>query len=457
MDLRERYTRRVRRMAAWSLLAAAVLVCGVTWFLVRRGPEAAMEEFVAELRARGEPVTLAEMEPPGPEPRHNGASDLAIAYRWLEAQLDAVDAQVGGYWSLHYAGPWDFDLEEPWNEHATAEQIEELRVFLGGLAPFFEQVAAATARSEIVWPLPPSANDMSIFGPPDPRSHDRWRTARQLLEARASVADSPEDRLRAIESLVAFDRRVRLRTQLDHLLAAAHSRTDCVTLRDGIEAGRIDPVSLRGRIDGLLTGGRVSMLPRVLRATRMAAIDVFPSLLDGSAQKSVRTVNRLLDPNKQGRKRGIGEKVADAVADATDGLRFDWRAYLDDLRALDAQIPPEGDGDPDTDPALPQLEKWLAIANLLRQLRSADAAEALARVALAACEHRANHGTWPLSSEDLSPLFPQGVPIDPYSGAPFLMALEADALTLRACPPDSAGLTPETLRMWGLEWRLPPR
>ncbi len=203
-------------------------------------------------------------------------------------------------------------------------------------------------------------------------------------------------------------------------------------------------------------------MPGVMRASRAGMIELFPSLLDGSLQRQTRaaqrTIDNALDPRPP--RSGI-EKAHDAIDDALEAVRFDWRAYLTSLREYDALIPADSAWSPATEKAFDDLEaRWRRdgtawYANPVRMLRLADAAECLARVALAACEHRHTHGAWPDSTAELAPLFADGVPPDPFTSAPFRLTTDGNALVLRASPPESG--TEGSLREAGLEWRLAPR
>jgi len=62
----------VRRHKAVFILIAA-LVGILLWLVLRPSSEDRMAEFVAELRARGEPVTLADMDSTMPSDQENGA------------------------------------------------------------------------------------------------------------------------------------------------------------------------------------------------------------------------------------------------------------------------------------------------------------------------------------------------------------------------------------------------
>src|SRR5207247_290315 len=58
--------------------------------------------------------------------------------------------------------------------------------------------------------------------------------------------------------------------------------------------------------------------------------------------------------------------------------------------------------------------------NTAGALAASDARVRLARVALALGEFRATHGDFPSSLDDLRSAFPDGLPLDPFTDAPFV-------------------------------------
>ena len=449
------YHALVRRFLAVGLLA--LLASLGVWIAVRDGPSEHMAAYVAELRSRGEPASFADLEPAMPYASDNGARDLEAALAWLERRLSrATDEVDEEYWSEHYAGPWNDALGVPWQSNASAEQLDELRVFLGTFEPFFEHIEAATRKPEMAWRLPPPPVEMSAFGPR--ALFMRWGQARQVLETQTLLASTSVGRQRALVSLLRLDRRVRLRLTLDHLLGAFRRKYSCATLRDGVESGRIDAIAIRPECETILRGRRVAMMPRLIRTHRALLIETFPSLLDGSTSASLRTVSQLLS---EARRPSAWERARDAVADRLTGVAFEWREFLAMLQDLDAVIPSDGGWTRKEEQDLTAFASTWGdghLPRLCRMLRAGDAMEELARVALAACEHRAVHGAWPESAAALAPLFPDGVPLDPYTDEPFPMTLDGETLVIRARPPEGAAPKKgETLRDAGLEWRLPPR
>jgi hypothetical protein len=66
---------------------------------------------------------------------------------------------------------------------------------------------------------------------------------------------------------------------------------------------------------------------------------------------------------------------------------------------------------------------WAMLSPLLRSaemLAQTEAVCRLARIALAAAERRAKSGKLPASLDELKDAFPEGVPVDPFTDAPFV-------------------------------------
>jgi hypothetical protein len=83
----------------------------------------------------------------------------------------------------------------------------------------------------------------------------------------------------------------------------------------------------------------------------------------------------------------------------------------------------------------------------------------IARIGLAALEHRARAGSWPPSLVDLAPAFPGGVPRDPTSGAAFRLEREGEALRISAAldplaPATGEGRSASKAGAHGPSWKL---
>jgi hypothetical protein len=85
-----------------------------------------------------------------------------------------------------------------------------------------------------------------------------------------------------------------------------------------------------------------------------------------------------------------------------------------------------------------------------------EAAARLARVALAAADLRATHGDFPASLDELRPMFPDGVPLDPYTDAPFVYERTAAGVRIASAGrlAGEDALDEATLRAQCLSWEL---
>ncbi len=443
------------------LRAAVVILLGVAvclvWIAVRPGPLERMAEFVTELRARGTPVTLAEMDAPMPDPADNGAADYERALAWLDSRLGATWGPDGEAWDQAFVGEWNLTIARPWHEHATEPQTADLQHLLDDLQPFFSGLASAATKREIAWP---PRNTSGVFLWDERDAYATWRRARQLVEARARAGRTADDRLDALALLIALDRRFRCRSGLEFAVFAQVRARGCVVLRDVMERGGIEPREAHRRLDELLRGPGAESMSTLLRAVVCEGIVAFPEFLDGTTQIGLTRQVRRLDALLSNRTPSVWERARNRVEDALVGARVDWRGYIAMLRATDALARAETPWTDTSEDRLRTLEaEYGRVASInLRFLRWAVAAESLARVALALQVEQETSGAWPESLADIQRYFPDGIPLDPYTGLPFVLEREGDVLVVRAQPPQDALLHPyATPREAALVWRLTPR
>lgn len=432
------------------LLAFVVILAGVwAWIGLRPGLEERLAELIAELGARGEPVSLAEMEPPMPRDADNGAPDLDAALAWFGANRPSDD------WENRVVGPWNPLVEAPYEEHATPEQIAELQAVLVGFAPGFELVDRGADKLEIAWPRGSTDTAAAWF-----ENRSEVRTLQQLarlLSARALSSPEGADRVRAIRSELGMGARFRARTELDHLIACSLFAAGCAALRDGLERDAIDAEAARRDLDTLLRTRWDARFPDVVRATRAGHLDLLPFWIDGTMQAEMSKRFGGQGPSALERfLEDVGRLVRGRPPredGATPEVLLEWVRGLD--RFLASGLTAEETF------RIGESERLDGVANLLprvrRKLVDADASAALARLALAACEHRRIHGDWPAAPDALQPLFPDGVPVDPFTGVPLVMERDGDDLVLRAIPWDGVVAEDDAPADLGYTWRLPPR
>jgi len=109
-----------------------------------------------------------------------------------------------------------------------------------------------------------------------------------------------------------------------------------------------------------------------------------------------------------------------------------------------------------TDIAKREGHGTLALIHVVKQLGQTDAACRLARIALAAAEHREKHGDFPASLVELQPVFAYDMPVDPYADARFVYAKTATGVRIASVGrlPEDAPLDDATLHERCLVWEL---
>ncbi len=445
--------RRKLALVVFGLIVVSGLVAALM-----PGPEEHLAELIAELRARGEPVTLAEIDAPMPPDAENGAAELDAAMAWWKEHQPDDDSEAP--WEHRVAGLWNPTLEEPWHETASPEQMDALRVLLVDLEPFFLRIDGALARSTLVWPLGPRdtvAGHMVGYRIPI----QSLQTLHKLLAARAHSGATDDDRLIAIRGMLRVGTRIRSQTAIEQLVCATIFVSACQMLRRALEAGSVDPAAAWITLDAELRHRWSQRLPELIRAERANGLQLVPFFIDGSYWTYLEDELGWTRPTVWERWRqrlnGIG--------------RADWELHpqtvgdmLERLRGLGMFLDPELSAravwDFRDDERVENNTFAMLIPRIAAKLVQTDMSARLARVSLAAYAHREAHGAWPTSLESLAPLFPDGVPLDPYTERPFVLQRDGDALVLRAQPWESLFKDIEALDdplEHGHVWRLPPR
>jgi hypothetical protein len=426
-------------------IVAVLCVVVVAWALLRETPMERLNDVVVELQARGEQVSSAAMDPPMPHEGQNGAPLLEEALR-VRDELLADDED----WQDRVIGPWN-NSDRTTLDQATKEQLAATGAFLEPLAPFFELVSRGVACDEIVWPL----GRLDHFGY-EVSSPRVVQPIQRFLAARAYSGATADERLLAIHDMQAMARGLRARTHIDLLIASTISSGACGLLLEALERGSVDAEDAQVALDPLLRGSFRGEMPDSLRRERAQLIEMLPFWFDGRAQAAIgpeaesfwKSLSALAKDLRRGR-------LWQADADPTDRLP-------DAILAMDALI----ELDPRSGQTyVDELERFsdawarafILLPRLAEKTVATDCHMALARVALAACVHRATTGVWPADARAVSAQFPDGLPLDPYSHAPFVFAIEGDELVISAQPWAGVLDPGETLDEYGLSVRLPPR
>lgn len=428
---------RSRRRRRWTLGALAVIVAGalVAWTFVPSERELT-ERAIASLREAGFATTIAELRGPDPPESANGAVEFRAAVA-KEAELtnDAEKAAL--------PGPWNPDLAEDWYENATPDQFDAMAAFVAKLAPAYALLDAASAKSRL------------RFDAADPETFE-WLDVRPLLESsrllsvRILGAADPAERIAAAGTSLRIARRIECTSILEHMIALAYAGQGADHLRRQIETGRVTARAARPRIDPELSGTFRVRYPQAVRAE----IAWCASLLERHVVEG-----RPLPE-------GFAEfEFAPWYESVWEGSPFRGaRTGLPALRRL-AELPP---GSARTLLTACQAEEEAAspgeevigivLPQMARKFVQADAQLALCRVALAVRERHETTGAWPASLDDLRDAFPgEAVPLDPYTDAPFVYEVAADAVRIASAGrvPDAPARTNAELREDGLVWELP--
>lgn len=423
-----------------------VLAAAWAWIALRPGPEERLAELVAELRARGEPVTLAETEPHLPPDEENGALDLDAAWAWWDAH------EPEDYWEARVAGPWNPTGMAPWEENSTPEQLAALDEFLVFTAPLHEMVDRGAEKAEIAWPLPDLDEDAFALGVRAPLLQELNRH----LSARALKGAGADDRLRALRTKLRIATRLRARTMIGHLVASTVFAQGCRELRTNLLMRSVDPAAARAQLDAALAHGWDATFRPMVRRERAFLLERLPYWMDGSAQEA-------WYESIGGTPPGLGDALRRLLRGTNpfdDGDAFDADETIREIREMERWLDPALDARALHDATPGSVTTQSSIAAVLGRIRvklvQSDMLARLARVALAAYEHRRAHGDWPATAADLAPLFPDGVPRDPYTDEPFALERDADALVIRARPwPDLIENLDDPLEH-GHVWRLAP-
>ena len=384
----------------WILIPIVALVALLlVVFLVSPSPLELYEEAVAELRAQGFALTQAELMGPEPSAEENGA-----------ALLDAAVAKmrdIAGERSTWTApGAWNADLEAGWALTAVDATIEEGRAFLARLAPAMEDVEAASRRPVIRWPAPAS------IAAPAPQV-STLQAVHQVLSLGIDVGRTPEERLAAAACSMRLGRRVQATILIEGMLALVTRASAINELRPHIECGHVPAALARATLDAELRAPVTPTLGSMARMEIAGWAPVYGDDLRGALPASSQQAMRAS---------GVTGTLQTSIAKFLLGTPAD---LLRDLR--DAAQTPEDSyirGHEHVEALVARMRRlsrlhlgW--VPQLQRNLCKVDATMRLARVALAVTERRETSGRWPATLDEIGDMFPDGVPLDPYTEAAF--------------------------------------
>ena len=378
-----------------------------------------LEDFVAAEKKAGRPTTIRAAIGPDPAAEENGAPALTAAAR-------EFDQRAGDDSTWGVVGPWKNDGDRPWFETATPEELAALGRFVDAQRPFFDGVAAALAKPRL-------QNEVQRGTAGEPESDDVMTRVRiiHLLTARAVAASSPRDRLDSIVLLATLASRFESATMIDEMVAALAMRDALTAMRCSVVRGDVDVAAARERLDPLLRMEKLPHFPEIVRRERVWLIETLmasptyppPHFMDGE-----HFLDRLI-----GRVRAVIDGPATPTGspeDVAEGMRA--VASLESLPVtnyarLAADLRAAADGHGEGTSARLMVGNYVRLAEALAQT---DAAQRLARIALAAAAHRARTGALPASLDDLRDALGGDAPLDPYTGAAFDFAATPDGIRI---------------------------
>ena len=435
-------TRRRLRIVA---LLTAVAAVGVLLWLRSEPSKAPFLDYVADLRARGEPVTVAELIGPAPD-RSDNAVDVVMA---------SIDVERAVY-AAGVTGPWDDKATQPWYETASSERIEALRDQLDRNRPYFDALDAASRRGHLWRRLGCGDRILAL----DDQLVRGLQAVYRLSSARAFVSSDHEDRTVALESQLRISELAR-GSAIRFMVATAIRKGVTFSLRHELGAECAAAAAARPRLDPLLARPWLPTFREFARAERASTVELLAGVLDGSIQPPADDAFLGKTSISWGVRRALGiwGNGGTPVGSAEDYVKA--CRFIETMAALEtkshAALQRDVDG---RTVALGTYSTASVVAimypKLVRAITQTDAATRLARIALAAAEHRAKHGDFPASLDELKPMFPDGLPLDPYTDAPFAYARTATGARIASLGrlAEETPLDDATLRERVLVWEL---
>ncbi|MEM8883159.1 MAG: hypothetical protein AAGD14_03735 [Planctomycetota bacterium] len=351
----------MKRFLIGFVVLLAIAMIGWVWYGGHARAE--FERTVAELRAQG--FTLASMEELDPEvPDERNAAILLrrAENRRIDLKLDFLDL-------------------------APEEAASVVRAADEYFALLLQAVALPEADFEIEW-----TQGGGLMWEP----FELTSLANQALEARAGVLDPAGS----------HEARLRLANLLERPLGMALIFRATILTGVAPEIARLpNAIESRERFDALLRGcDDPSRLEDALHGEVALAVNVLERVVDGRAPIPIRLPRLLVDPLlcRSSTQSLLDQRDDYRIALGADGAALDRLERKGPLR-LPAWETSAGSG-----------QRGMLL--ILRQELEARAQLRLARIVLAVRASHERDGRWP---DSLEPLFPEGVPVDPYERKPF--------------------------------------
>jgi len=392
-----------RRFLLIVAAAAAAFVALVVWAL-RPTSEQPYFDMVARMRAAGEAVDYDDLRGKDVPPEENGAADLLAACAWLDGNMPPEKE-----WTA--PGPWNVNSTPDWRDHATPEQIEDVAKLADRLAPFLELAEKAASKPHIQFADRPR----DVFGFADEGHISKLQRIHRVLCASMEGARDPSRRIDAIVCVATLARHIDAASSMDRMVALAYAASAVFQARTGVENGSLDPAAVRSRLGPLLRDEWLALTPRIVRAERVLFIQTYRAMIEGKVPRpSHPWLERLLFRMSGRESHELDIGMAREVVSICEHLRaaesLPVGRYTNYAKAM-SQLTRHDEMSEGSVIVLPVA---------LQHFGRFDAEQRIARVALAVAEHRATHGNFPASLDELKWAFPDGVPFDPFTDAPFV-------------------------------------
>lgn len=354
---------------------------------------AEFRRYVEDRRAAGKPTTLRELLGPDPPDADNAGVEI-------KAALDAVTAELGDESTWPKCGPWGMTPIED----ATPEEVEELRQFVKRFGPFLDRVATALDRPRCRFPVPDLPGELY-----ERSIRPMQRTSRILMAVANSDAGAGE-RTNAIRTLLQLVRKEEPVGAVSLMVDCAATASALRAIRSGVESGKLDLAQTRVPIGELLRSDWISRGPEFVDLQLVELLSGYAAWIDGRITEFGAAVDASDLETPAAAEVVAAAELMEQVAGVPTSPFAAYAQKLGEIREMGEQ---RDDVSASFAP-MPSL--------IVRRLAEVDAATRLARVALTVAEHRATHGDFPGSLDDLKPMFPEGVPVNPMTDAPFVYA-----------------------------------
>jgi hypothetical protein len=433
-----------RRRVLW--IAGAAALVGLAAWALRPAADQQFRDYVVQLRAAGTPTTLLELYGADAPDDENAAPEITAALRWL-------DDEVGPDRDWTVVGPWrrdaSIDDERPWFERASPDELHDLAGFLDRVRPFFDRVAAALERPRCRFPL-----RVDAFGFPDSAGVSSIQRLTRVVGARAFADPASATRVEGCRELLLVARRFEPLLPIGPMVQAAAATLAATALRHGVEIGVVDAATARAAVDPLLAPTWLDVGRSVAVVDMVQTLSNFQAALDfrGEAPANERPADAFMTD--------LMTRMKDAPREVMVRQCESIVGYCEDLREA-SELP--------TRPFSAYLRRSRAMVAAAREPRSAivipsaaeragrtEAACRLARVALAVAERRSVDGEFPASLDALRPMFADGVPLDPFTDAPFVYERTPTGVRIESAGrlAEDAALDEPMLRERCLVWEL---